>query len=341
MKKINYESSGVNKDAGYRSVNLIKDMVRKTYSKYVIGDLGGFAGCFEIPPGYKNPVLVSGTDGVGTKLIVAQKMGKHDTVGIDLVAMCVNDVICCGAKPLFFLDYIACGKNEPEKISEIVKGITDGCIDAECSLVGGETAEMPGMYDPEEYDLAGFCCAITEKSEMNFKTQEGDVLIALRSSGVHSNGFSLLRKVLFEMKKYTTDSYISDLGISLGEELLKPTNIYVKDIMSLKKSVSIKGMCNITGGGFIENVPRMVPDGLGAVLDLKTIEKPVIFDIIKKESEMDDLEMYSTFNMGVGFIAAVGENDVDNALALLSTFAHEPFIIGKIVKSEKKVELCR
>ena len=340
MKKLTYESAGVSKEAGYRSVDMIRDLVRSTYSSHVLGDLGGFAGCVEIPPGYKKPVLVSGTDGVGTKLLLAQMTDRHDSVGIDLVAMCVNDVICCGAKPLLFLDYIACGKNDPEKIKMIVKGIAEGCIEAECSLVGGETAEMPGMYGEDEYDLAGFCCAVAEKDEMGFKMSEGDVLIGLKSSGVHSNGFSLLRRLFFEIKNYTPESRLNDLDLTLGEELLKPTNIYAKDIAALTGSVKPGGMCHITGGGFMENIPRMVPDGLCASISVKEIEHPPIFDIIRREADISELELYSTFNMGIGFVIAAAKEDAGRAMEVLKQFPHEPVIIGNVIKNEEKVQLC-
>lgn len=342
MKKLTYKSTGVDKEAGYESVEKIKHMVRSTYSPLVLGDLGSFGGSIEIPEGYKKPVLVSGTDGVGTKLMIAHMTDVHTSVGQDLVAMCTNDVLCSGAKPLFFLDYIACGKNDPERIADIVKGIADGCLLSECSLIGGETAEMPGMYDPGEYDLAGFCCGIAEKDEMltGDAIKEGDVLIGLASSGAHSNGFSLLRKAFFELNDYQTDSYIPEFGRTLGEELLTPTAIYVKDVLALMGKIKINGMCHITGGGFIENVPRMIPNGLCALIDTSAITTPAIFEFLMKSIDIEREEMYATFNMGIGFMIAVGKDDADKALEILSSFTHDPVVIGRIEKGKDKVKLC-
>ena len=264
MEKLTYKDSGVDKEAGYRSVELIKKHVKETFSEYVLTGLGSFGGAVELPSGYEHPVLISGTDGVGTKLVLAHKQDIHDTVGIDLVAMCVNDILCHGAKPLFFLDYIACGKNYPEKIEQIVKGVSEGCIQGECALVGGETAEMPGMYDEEEYDLAGFCVGVVDRDKFisGKDIKEGDVIIGLTSSGPHSNGYSLLRKLFFEIKGYDVDTYVESLGTTIGKALLEPTRIYVKSILPLVREVDVKGMSHITGGGFVENIPRIIPDGL-------------------------------------------------------------------------------
>lgn len=342
MEKITYKSAGVDKEAGYESVKKIKEFVRQTYSPYVLGDLGSFGGSIELPSGYTHPVLVSGTDGVGTKLMIAQMMDKHDTVGQDLVAMCVNDILCHGAVPLYFLDYIACGKNDPDKIAQIVKGVADGCILAGCALIGGETAEMPGMYSSDEYDLAGFCTGVVEKDKFitGEKIQKGNVLISLASSGLHSNGFSLVRKILFELNHYSIDSYIEDFGKTLGEELIIPTEIYVKDIISLFKETNVKGMCHITGGGFIENIPRMIPEGLCAFIDGSKLSIPPIFDFLMKASGIELAEMYATFNMGTGFVIALGEKEIDNALKILHSFGHSPIVLGHIIEGKEKIQLC-
>lgn len=342
MEKITYKSAGVDKEAGYESVQKIKQFVKNTYTPYVLGDLGSFGGCVELPTGYKRPVMVSGTDGVGTKLMVAQMMDKHDTVGQDLVAMCVNDILCHGAKPLYFLDYIACGKNNPDKIAQIVKGVTDGCILAECALVGGETAEMPGMYAENDYDLAGFASGVVEKEKFmtGAAISDGNILIGLRSSGLHSNGFSLVRKLCFDLKQLQVDSYISEFGKTLGEELITPTEIYVKDALSLLEAIDVKGMCHITGGGFIENIPRMIPDGLCAFVDTKNIGIAPIFDYLMRAGDIELAEMYGTFNMGIGFVIAVAQEDADRAVSLLNQFSHQPVIMGKIIKDEVKIHLC-
>lgn len=338
--KLTYEESGVDKSAGYESVNLIKKHVKKTLSDLVLNNLGSFAGAIELPSGYEKPVLLSGTDGVGTKLAIAIEMDKHDTIGIDAVAMCVNDILCHAAMPLFFLDYIACGKNYPKKIEQIVKGISKGCIDGRLSLIGGETAEMPGMYNENEYDLAGFAVGIVDKDKFidGSKIKEGDILIGLSSSGVHSNGYSLIRKLFFEVEKLSIDTYIEDFSKTLGEELLTPTKIYVNSVLNLLEKVDIKGMSHITGGGFIENVPRMIPDGLCARLDTKVIDKKPIFEYIAHLGKIERKEMYSTFNMGIGFVIAVNKNDVDKAIDMLKE--ENPVILGNIVKGEEKVELC-
>jgi phosphoribosylformylglycinamidine cyclo-ligase len=340
MGKNTYKAAGVDKEAGYKSVELIKKFIKNTYNPYVLGDLGSFAGAVEIPPGYDNPVLVSGTDGVGTKLLVAQFMDKHDTVGQDLVAMCVNDVLCHGAKPIYFLDYIACGKNKPKKIAQIVEGIANGCIIADCPLIGGETAEMPGMYAEDEYDLAGFTSGIVDKK--NFITAKnvagGDVLIGLKASGLHSNGYSLVRKVFFEANNYHVDTYFEELGRTLGEELITPTCIYVRDIMHLLGEVNVKGMCNITGGGYTENIPRMIPDGLCARVRTRTYDNP-IYDMLAREGDIDEEEMYATFNMGTGFVIAVAAQDYDKACAMLKPFGHEPFELGVVAEGKEKINL--
>ena len=343
MDKNTYKSAGVDKEAGYASVQKISKFVKETYTPYVLGDLGGFGGSVELPSGYAHPVMVSGTDGVGTKLLIAQLMDKHDTVGQDLVAMCVNDILCNGAKPLYFLDYIACGKNDPNKIEQIVKGVATGCILADCALVGGETAEMPGMYDADEYDLAGFASGIVEKEKFitGQNISDGDILIGLKSSGLHSNGFSLVRKICFDIKKYDVDQYIDEFDKTLGEVLLTPTEIYVKDILALLEVIEVQGMSHITGGGFIENIPRMIPEGLKAIVDLKQIKHTLpIFDFIQKEGSIDIEEMYSTFNMGIGFVIAIRKKDSDTAIEILQKFDHDPMIIGHIVKGEGKIELC-
>lgn len=342
MEKITYRSAGVDKEAGYESVQKIKQFVKNTYTPFVLGDLGSFGGCVELPPGYRQPVLVSGTDGVGTKLMIAQMMDKHDTVGQDLVAMCVNDILCHGAKPLYFLDYIACGKNNPDKIASIVKGVADGCIQAECALVGGETAEMPGMYGEDDYDLAGFASGVVEKDKFltGEKVAQGNILIGLRSSGLHSNGFSLVRKLCFEMKMLKTDSYVPDFGRTLGEELIVPTEIYVKDALALLDRVEVNGMCHITGGGFIENIPRMIPDGLCACIDVKKLEIKPIFDFLMKTGGIELSEMYGTFNMGFGFVIAVDEKDANQAMSVLNEFSHHPKVLGRVTKAKEKIDLC-
>lgn len=342
MEKLTYKESGVDKEAGYRSVELIKKHVRETFSEYVLTGLGSFGGAVELPEGYRKPVLISGTDGVGTKLVLAHKQDIHDTVGIDLVAMCVNDILCHGAKPLFFLDYIACGKNYPEKIEQIVKGVAEGCKQGECALVGGETAEMPGMYSEDDYDLAGFCVGVVDKDRFisGKSIKEGDVLIGLGSSGPHSNGYSLLRKLFFEIRGYEVDTYVESLGTTIGKALLTPTRIYVKSIMALMKEVDIKGMCHITGGGFIENIPRVIPDGLCANVDTNRVNVLPIFDLIAKEGDIDRLEMFSTFNMGIGFVVAVDEKDVEKTLETLEKSGENPVVLGNITKGEEKIKLC-
>ena len=331
-----YAAAGVDITAGYRSVELMKQYVARTMNEHCIGGLGGFGGLFELDcTGYKHPVLISGTDGVGTKLKIAMIMDKHDTIGIDCVAMCVNDVICAGAKPLVFLDYIACGRNIPEKIAEIVKGVAEGCVQADCSLVGGETAEMPGMYDEDEYDLAGFAVGVAEKSAIvdGSSIVEGDVLIGLPSTGVHSNGFSLVRKALFEQAGYTVDTQLDELGgEKLGDVLLTPTKIYVKTLSPLFKAGVVKGVAHITGGGFIENIPRMIPDGLAAHINLGSWPVLPIFDVLEKAGEIDHMEMFNIFNMGIGMVLAVSAEDADKTMELLKSNGEAGYVLGNIVK---------
>lgn len=337
-----YAAAGVDVTAGYESVELIKSHVKKTNIPGVIGSIGGFGGMFEIgAKDYKNPVLVSGTDGVGTKLKLAFLMDKHDTIGIDCVAMCVNDVACSGAKPLFFLDYIACGKNCPEKIAEIVKGVADGCVQAGCALVGGETAEHPGLMPDEEYDLAGFTVGIGEKEKLvsgeNLKA--GDALIGVASSGVHSNGFSLVRKV-FDINEKTILSTYDELDKPLGEELLTPTRIYVKPLLALMDEVRVNAISHITGGGFYENVPRMLNDGFTAVIEKDKCFKKPIFELIEKVGNIPERDMYNTFNMGTGLVIAVDAENADKAVEILNANGEQAAVIGEIKAGEKGVELC-
>ncbi len=339
-----YKSAGVDVEAGYESVRLIKEDVKKTAIEGVLGGIGGFGGLFEIPKGYENPVLVSGTDGVGTKLRVAFLMDKHDTIGQDCVAMCVNDVACSGAKPLFFLDYLAVGKNYPEKVAQIVKGVADGCVLAGCALVGGETAEMPGFYPVDEYDLAGFSVGVVEKSKITdgARAKEGDVLIGIASSGVHSNGYSLVRKI-FDLnsedaaKKLHT--YSEELGKEIGEELLTPTKIYVKPLLKLIEEVGINTVSHITGGGFIENVPRMLPDNLRAVIKKGSWKILPIFELMQKMANVPERDMYNTFNMGIGMIVAVDAAKAEMAVKCLEEAGETVYVIGELVKGEKGVDI--
>ncbi len=337
-----YADAGVDITAGYKAVELMKKHIARTMTSGVCSDVGGFGGLFELDvKGMERPVLVSGTDGVGTKLKLAFLMNKHDTVGIDCVAMCVNDVICCGAKPLFFLDYIACGKNEPEKIADIVKGVAEGCVQSGAALIGGETAEMPGFYPADEYDLAGFAVGAVDKKKIldNSSMKEGDVIIALPSSGVHSNGFSLVRKV-FDVEKRDLKAPLAELGgASLGETLLTPTRIYVKPMLALFDKITVKGVSHITGGGFFENIPRSIPDGLGAEIEKSKIRILPIFDLIRKEGNIDERDMFNTFNMGVGMSVVVAKEDEDQALGILKANGENAYTVGRIVKSETKVTL--
>ena len=336
-----YAAAGVDVTAGYKSVELIKQHVKKTEISGVLGGIGGFGGMFELPINeYKNPVLVSGTDGVGTKLKLAYLLDKHDTIGIDCVAMCVNDVACSGAKPLFFLDYIACGKNYPEKIEQIVKGVADGCVQAGCALVGGETAEHPGLMPDEDYDLAGFTVGIGEKDKLvsGEHLKDGDALIGVASSGVHSNGFSLVRKV-FNINEDTIKVYYDELGATLGEELLTPTRIYVKPLLTLMDSVRVNAISHITGGGFYENVPRMLNDNTLAVIEKDKCFKKPIFDLIMNTGNIPERDMYNTFNMGTGLVIAVDGDKADEAVRILNASGEKAAVIGEIKNGEKGVEL--
>lgn len=339
-----YKSAGVDVEAGYESVKLIKDDVKRTTIEGVLGGIGGFGGLFEISKDYKNPVLVSGTDGVGTKLRIAFLMDKHDTIGQDCVAMCVNDVACSGAKPIFFLDYLAVGKNYPEKIAQIVKGVADGCVQAGCALVGGETAEMPGFYPIDEYDLAGFSVGIVEKDKITdgARAKAGDKLIGIASSGVHSNGYSLVRK-LFDLNgekaKENLNEYSEKLGSTVGEALLTPTRIYVKPLLKLIDEVGINTVSHITGGGFVENVPRMLPDGLKAVIHKGTWEILPIFDVLQEKGNIPEDDMYNTFNMGIGMMVAVDADKAEAAVKCLTEAGEKATIIGELVEGEKGVEI--
>lgn len=338
-----YAAAGVDITAGYKAVELMKSHIARTLTSGVCSDVGGFGGLFELDTeGIEKPVLVSGTDGVGTKLKLAFLMDKHDTVGIDCVAMCVNDIICCGAKPLFFLDYIACGKNVPEKIASIVSGVAEGCVQSGAALIGGETAEMPGFYPVDEYDLAGFSVGMVDKAKILDPStmKAGDVVIALPSSGVHSNGFSLVRKV-FDVENSDIKAPREELGgKSVGETLLTPTKIYVKPVLALLEQVKVKGISHITGGGFYENIPRSIPDGLGAVIDRSAVKVLPIFDLIAKTGNISERDMFNTFNMGVGMSIVVAPEDADKALEVLKANGEDAYVIGKIEKSEDKITIC-
>lgn len=337
---INYKDAGVDVANGQKEVELIKNLVEKTQSENVLSKLGGFSGLFSLENlNIKNPVLVSGTDGVGTKVMLAQMMDKHDTIGIDCVAMCVNDILCQGAKPLFFLDYIACGKLVPEKMEKIVKGVADGCLQANSSLIGGETAEMPGLYKENDYDLAGFCVGIVDKEKIitGEKIKKGDHIFGLKSSGIHSNGYSLVRKIVLEKEKLSLDEKIEGLDTSLGEELLKPTKIYVKEILALLEKIEINGLSHITGGGFYENIPRMIPDGLCAKIDVRNIPLPKIFSLLEKWGELDKKDMYETFNMGVGLVFAVDKNDIEKVKEIIDE--DELLDLGEVIENDEKIDL--
>ena len=335
-----YAQAGVDITAGYKSVELMKQHIKKTMTKGVCSDVGGFGGLFELDlTGINKPVLVSGTDGVGTKLKLAFLMDKHDTVGIDCVAMCVNDIICSGAKPLIFLDYIACGKNYPEKIADIVKGVAEGCVQSGCALIGGETAEMPGFYPIDEYDLAGYSTGVVDKDKIidHSQMKEGDVIIALASSGVHSNGFSLVRKV-FDVENADIKSPVEELGgKSIGETLLTPTKIYVKSVLKLLEEVKVKGISHITGGGFYENIPRSIPDGLCAEIEKKNVKILPIFKLLALKGNIDERDMFNTFNMGVGMSIVVAKEDEEKALEILTACGEDAYVIGKIIKDEEKI----
>jgi phosphoribosylformylglycinamidine cyclo-ligase len=334
-----YKEAGVDVTAGYKAVELMKQHVARTMSSGVLSGIGGFGGLFELDiTDIKKPILVSGTDGVGTKLKIAFLMDKHNTVGIDCVAMCVNDIICCGAKPQFFLDYVAVGKNVPEKVAQIVSGIADGCVMSDCALIGGETAEMPGFYPVDEYDLAGFAVGVVDKDKiLKPELQKaGDVMIALPSSGVHSNGFSLVRKV-FNVNEQTLARHYSELGTTLGEALLTPTKIYVKPIIALLKEVNVKSISHITGGGFYENIPRSLPDGISAKIKKDDVRVLPIFELLQKTGNIPERDMFNTFNMGVGMCVIVDKNDVDKTLEILKANGEDAYVLGELVNSEEGV----
>ncbi len=341
---MDYKHAGVDIEAGYRSVELMKEHVKRTMREEVLGGLGGFSGAFSLAKikNMEEPVLLSGTDGCGTKVKLAFILDKHDTIGIDAVAMCVNDIACAGGEPLFFLDYIACGKNYPEKIAAIVGGVAEGCVQSDCALIGGETAEHPGLMPEDEYDIAGFAVGVVDKKDLitgeNIKA--GDTLIGIASSGVHSNGFSLVRKV-FSMDSESLNTYYEELGKTLGEALLAPTRIYVKALRSIKEAgVRIKGCSHITGGGFYENIPRMLPDGARAVVKKDSYEVPAIFRMLAKEGQIAEQMMYNTFNMGIGMALAVDPADAEKTLAALAAAGETAYVIGSIAEGEKGVELC-
>ena len=338
-----YKSAGVDITAGYKAVELMKKHIAKTLTAGALSDIGCFGGLFELDlTGISKPVLVSGTDGVGTKLKLAFIMDKHDTVGIDCVAMCANDIICCGAKPLFFLDYIACGKNVPERIADIVSGIAEGCVQSNAALIGGETAEMPGFYPIDEYDLAGFCVGVVDKDKIldNSTIAEGDAVIALPSSGVHSNGFALVRKV-FDVENADIKSPVEALGgKSIGETLLTPTKIYVKPMTALFEQVTVKAVSHITGGGFYENIPRSIPEGFGAKIDKASLRILPIFDLLAKTGNIPERDMFNTFNMGVGMSVVVAKEDAEKAVEILKANGEDAYIMGEIIKSEEKVVIC-
>lgn len=341
---MDYKKAGVDIEAGYKAVDLMKQHIQGTMRKEVLTDIGGFSGAFSLER-FKNmeqPTLVSGTDGVGTKLKIAFLLDKHDTIGIDCVAMCVNDIACAGGEPLFFLDYIACGKNEPEKIATIVKGVAEGCKQAGAALIGGETAEMPGFYPVDEYDLAGFAVGIVDQKQLitGANLKEGDTLIGIASSGVHSNGYSLVRKV-FRMQRESLDTYYEALGSTLGEVLLTPTKIYVKALQTLKKGkVTVKACSHITGGGFYENIPRMLPEGVHAMIKKDSYEIPPIFGMLQKDGHIDEHVMYNTYNMGIGMVIGVDPKEADKAVNLLAEAGEKAYILGEAVKGVKGVTLC-
>ena len=341
---MDYKKAGVDIEAGYKSVELMKEHVKKTMRPEVLGGLGGFAGAFDLSriKNMEEPVLLSGTDGCGTKVKLAFVMDKHDTIGIDAVAMCVNDIACSGGEPLFFLDYIACGKNYPEKIASIVSGVAEGCLQSECALVGGETAEHPGLMPEDDYDLAGFAVGVVDKKDIidGSTIKAGDTLIGIASSGVHSNGFSLVRKV-FEMTKESLDAYYDELGKTLGEALIEPTRIYVKALKNVKNAgVRIKGCSHVTGGGFFENVPRMLPENVRAVIKKDSYPVPALFDLIQKNGNIEEHMMYNTFNMGLGMVIAVNPKDVDATMKAIEDAGDKCYVVGNIVEGDKGVDLC-
>ena len=337
-----YAAAGVDIEAGYQGVKMMNRYVQRTLTADVISDLGGFGGLFALDMhGLERPVLVSGTDGVGTKQRIAQLMDRHDTVGIDCVAMCVNDIICCGAKPLFFLDYIAIGKNIPEKVVSLVSGVSEGCVRAGCALIGGETAEHPGTMKPDDYDLAGFAVGVVDRNKIldKNKMRPGDVVIALPSSGLHSNGYSLVRKV-FDVENADLGKYYGELGCALGEELLRPTKIYVRPVLAAIEAADIRGISHITGGGFYENIPRCIPDGLCAKIEKKALRIPPIFPLLSRMGGISERDMFNTFNMGTGMVLVAAKDSADKALAALHSLGQEAGVIGEIVLGEEKVELC-
>ncbi|MBQ1327822.1 MAG: phosphoribosylformylglycinamidine cyclo-ligase [Eubacterium sp.] len=341
---MDYKNSGVDIEAGYKSVELIKEHIKKTMREEVLTNIGGFSGAFSMTKfkDMENPTLVSGTDGVGTKLKLAFILDKHDTVGIDCVAMCVNDIACAGGEPLFFLDYIACGKNYPEKIAQIVSGVAAGCVQSDAALIGGETAEMPGFYPVDEYDLAGFAVGVVDQKDLitGANIKNGDTLVGIASSGVHSNGFSLVRKI-FDMSDKSLNRYFPDLGRTLGETLIEPTKIYVKALRSVKESgVVIKGASHITGGGFYENIPRMLPDGIAAKINKNSYDVPPIFKLMASEGKVEEHVMYNTYNMGIGMVLAVDSADADKTVAALKAAGENAYILGEAVTGEKGVILC-
>lgn len=341
---MDYKKAGVDIEAGYKSVELMKEHVKKTMRPEVLGGLGGFSGAFSMNKfkDMEEPTLVSGTDGVGTKLKLAFLLNKHDTIGIDCVAMCVNDIACAGGEPLFFLDYIACGKNEPDKIATIVSGVAEGCIQSGAALIGGETAEMPGFYPVDEYDVAGFAVGVVDKKDLitGQSIKDGDVLVGIASSGVHSNGFSLVRKV-FKMTEEALNTYYDALGKTLGEALIVPTKIYVNALKSVKEAgVTIKGCSHVTGGGFYENIPRMLPDGVRAVVNKDSYEVPAIFKMLSTDGDIEEEMMYNTFNMGVGMVLALDKDDVDAAMEAIKASGETCFVLGKVEAGEKGVTLC-
>ncbi|MBR6729054.1 MAG: phosphoribosylformylglycinamidine cyclo-ligase [Clostridia bacterium] len=339
-----YKAAGVDVEAGYEAVKLMKEHVNKTFTPGVLSGLGGFGGLFELGGGMKNPVLVSGTDGVGTKLRLAFLMDKHDTIGQDCVAMCANDIACSGAKPLFFLDYLAVGKNVPTRIAEIVKGVADGCLLAGAALIGGETAEMPGFYEPQEYDLAGFCVGVVDKEKIvdGTKAKAGDVLVGVASSGVHSNGYSLVRKI-FNLDAENAQERLHQtpggLRASLGETLLAPTKIYVKPLLSVIEKFGVNAVSHITGGGFYENIPRMLPAGLMASVEKDSFEKPAIFDLMKETANLSERDLYNTFNMGIGLVMAVDKEKADAVVSHLKSMGEQAYVIGEVVAGDAGVEL--
>lgn len=343
-EKLTYRAAGVDVEAGYETVRLIKQHTKRTMIPGVLGELGSFGGFFELAKeNYKNPILVSGTDGVGTKLQIAFMTGKHDTIGIDCVAMCVNDIACHGAKPLFFLDYIGTGRLEPKVAADIVKGVCDGCVEAGCALIGGETAEMPGFYEDGEYDLAGFSVGIVDKENVinGSKVSEGDILIGIASSGIHSNGYSLVRKLFFGINKFDINTRFDELECTLGEELLKPTKIYVKTVQALIDKYQINGIAHITGGGFIENIPRTLPSGLMAVIEHGSWDIPPVFKLMQKLGNIEEKEMFNTFNMGIGLVLAVKKENAEEIICTLGNLGEKAYIIGNVSKGEGGIAFCR